>query len=283
MAASLPVQDSILVFVDLKTLRDYGLLDIIAGSKAVEDAEYRKFIQQSGFDYRSDLDRLAIALQGKARHAVAVGRFDWGKIRSYAMSSGGTCKNGFCEVRGGNEFSENSLSFYPMHSSALAISSSPPGGAYGIGIPQQERNLGDVNAWPVKSSTIWIRVPGSYWRDPSAVPTGSRIFATALAPASETFFSVAPASGSGGGSNRMALKLAAVCQNGSDSEKIKRDLQEATGLLQKLLAREKQTPGPADLATLLVSGQFRVDGNTVHGEWPLEMELIRAIAGGGVQ
>lgn len=280
MAASLPVQDSVVMFLDLRTLRDYGLLDIIAGSKAVEDDDYRKFIKESGFDYRSDLDRIALALQGKARHAVAVGRFDWGKIRNYAMSSGGTCKNAFCEIRSGNEFSENTLSFYPMHASALAISSSPPGGAYGIGTPQQERNLSVVESWPVSTAAIWIRVPGSAWRDPSAIPTGSRIFATALAPANETFFSIAP---SAGDKNRLALKLTAVCNNGSDSEKIKRDLEEATALLKKLLDREKQTPGPAELATLLISGTFRTEGSTVQGEWPLAMGLIRAIAGGGVQ
>lgn len=278
MAASLPVQDSIVLFLDLRALRQYGLLEVLAGSKAVEDDDYRKFIAESGFDYRTDLDRIALSLQGKSRHAVAVGRFDWGKIRNYAMHSGGTCKNAFCEVKSGNDFSESTLSFYPMHSSALAISSSPPGGAYGIGTPQQERNLKVVEAWPVGSAAIWIRVPGSSWKDPSAIPTGSRIFATALAPANDTFFSIVPAAG-----NRMALKLTAVCNNGSDSEKIRRDLEEATSLLKKLLDRERQSPGPADLATLLINGTFRTEGSTVHGEWPLEMELVRAIAGGGVR
>ena len=52
----LPADRATLVYIDTDALRKSGLLDLLAGSKAAEEADYRKFVEQTGFDYRTDLD-----------------------------------------------------------------------------------------------------------------------------------------------------------------------------------------------------------------------------------
>ena len=50
-----------MVYIDTGLLRQSGLLELVAGSKAVEEPDYRKFVDQTGFDYRRDLDAVAAA------------------------------------------------------------------------------------------------------------------------------------------------------------------------------------------------------------------------------
>ncbi len=44
-------------------LRSAGILDLLAGSKSAEDPDYKKFVDESGFDYCTALDRLAIGFR----------------------------------------------------------------------------------------------------------------------------------------------------------------------------------------------------------------------------
>ncbi len=56
LVETLPRGGSAVVYLDFATLRSTGLLDALAGSKAAEESDYRKFVQDSGFDYRSDME-----------------------------------------------------------------------------------------------------------------------------------------------------------------------------------------------------------------------------------
>jgi hypothetical protein len=93
-------------YIDVETLRKLQaspLAEILGlrGDPGPEDAEYRKFVRETGFDYTRDLDRAAIAVWfdglgdsiGAASAdsracAIADGRFNEGKIRAYALKSG---------------------------------------------------------------------------------------------------------------------------------------------------------------------------------------------------
>src|SRR4051794_33065386 len=61
MIASLPPDQATHVFIAVNTLREAGVLNLIAGSKGEEETDYRRFVEQTGFDYRTDLDAVAAA------------------------------------------------------------------------------------------------------------------------------------------------------------------------------------------------------------------------------
>src|SRR6266852_1624380 len=91
MIGFLPRTGATLVYADLGLMRKSGLLDAIAGSKAIEEAEYKRFVERTGFDYRRDLDSLAGAINGRESFFVAAGRFDWKLLEKYIASQGGSC------------------------------------------------------------------------------------------------------------------------------------------------------------------------------------------------
>jgi len=104
----LPGDAPSVAYIDVEALRklhDSPLAALLGltGGNAAEDREYEQFVQETGFDYTRDLDRVAIAfwfdgLGGRSRAAsadnrafvVADGRFDAEKIRRYALQSGRT-------------------------------------------------------------------------------------------------------------------------------------------------------------------------------------------------
>lgn len=275
MAAALPHDNSVIFYADLNAIRQADLLAQLVGTKSVEELDYRKFVTESGFDYKTDLDRFAIAFQDKSRFAVAVGRFDWTKIKNYALQSKAQCTNGVCEIKG-NPL-ENLVSFYPMQGSALAMASTPnPGGVYSVAPNKTAGKLSDP--WPT-TAPVWIWVPGSIWRDPSKLPTGAKLFASALAPSTNALFTVEPTDR---GKN-LTLQVSINCTSEQDAKKVLQQLEEATTLLRKMLARDGLKPTPADLAGLLINGKFQIENTRVRGQWPLEMALIRSIAEGNVE
>ncbi len=75
LLACLPRTGAVTVYLDMAGLRRSGILDAIAGSKATEDLEYKKFVQATGFDYRNDLEAVAAAFSGKNSHMVLRWRF----------------------------------------------------------------------------------------------------------------------------------------------------------------------------------------------------------------
>ena len=101
----LPATAPAIFYADVAALRAlpdsplWALLAPDAGG-APEDSDYQNFVRATGFDYRHDLDKLAVALwpanlpspSGAAAEnrvlAVAEGHFDEGKIEAYALLSG---------------------------------------------------------------------------------------------------------------------------------------------------------------------------------------------------
>ena len=98
-----PPDASAVLFIDLAELRRAPFAAEFYNwiPKTHADAEYAKFLHETGFDYERDLDRVAIAIikdeQESKLLAVAEGRFDRKKIEAYASRSGTR------EMRGGRE------------------------------------------------------------------------------------------------------------------------------------------------------------------------------------
>lgn len=100
----MPGDASAVVFADLSELRSAPFVEqVFAWAPQPEpDEDYAKFLNDTGFHYERDLDRIAIAFQkdgqDSAFFAVADGRFDRQKISALANKSGTAEKHGGHEV-----------------------------------------------------------------------------------------------------------------------------------------------------------------------------------------
>jgi hypothetical protein len=103
LLAQMPADASAVLYVDLDALRQSPFLAELYkwAPQPTADADYAQFLQSTGFNYESDLNRVSIALlkhgQESTLFAVAEGRFDRKKIAAYASQSGTR------ESRGGKE------------------------------------------------------------------------------------------------------------------------------------------------------------------------------------
>jgi len=90
LLALLPEQTSAVTYLDLAQLRTSPFFAELLkwAPKPEPDRDYAQFLQATGFNYESDLDRVALAIerqpQGALVFAVGEGRFDRKKMETYA-------------------------------------------------------------------------------------------------------------------------------------------------------------------------------------------------------
>ncbi len=85
----LPAKDALVLAIDFGALRKTGVLDLLDGSKAGQEPEYEKFIADTDFNYRQDLDYVLAAFGPTGKYILAKGRFDWKALRAYVFKQGG--------------------------------------------------------------------------------------------------------------------------------------------------------------------------------------------------
>jgi hypothetical protein len=96
LLAQMPADASAVLYIDLDALRQSPFLAELYkwAPQTKADADYSQFVQSTGFNYESDLNRASIALlkhgQETTLFAVADGRFDRKKIAVYASQTGTT-------------------------------------------------------------------------------------------------------------------------------------------------------------------------------------------------
>jgi hypothetical protein len=94
LLSRMPEDASAVVYIDLAQLRSAPLLMQLLrwAPKPAPDNDYARFIQATGFNYETDLDRVAVAIhrqsQSSTEFAVAEGRFDRKKIEAFASGYG---------------------------------------------------------------------------------------------------------------------------------------------------------------------------------------------------
>jgi hypothetical protein len=104
MLRLLPTDSKAILYADLQQLRSSGFLKEISSwaPRPPADGDYAEFLRSTGFDYESDLNRLAIAVEktdsAPLLFAVAEGHFDRAKISAYATKSGSSEKLGGREI-----------------------------------------------------------------------------------------------------------------------------------------------------------------------------------------
>jgi hypothetical protein len=94
MLGLMPEDASAVAYLDFAALRSSPLLVELLrwAPQPAPDSDYAQFLQATGFNYETDLDRLALAMERQGQEslvfAVAEGRFDRKKIEAFASKYG---------------------------------------------------------------------------------------------------------------------------------------------------------------------------------------------------
>lgn len=264
----LPTERALVVGVDVKALRDAGLLEALAGSRNVEELDYREFVEQTGFDYREDLDYVAAALDGEHKYFLLRGRFDWGLMKRFSAAKGAQCVNFFCTVKGRDP--GKNVSYFPLSQDVLALAQSfAPKAAYEL---TNERNP-DVE-FPVPGYAIWGSMPGPLLSASQNLPDGVKAFASTLSSAERvTLGLTATAQG-------LEARLDADCADAAAAVELQGRLRALTELLQKMIARSGQQPKPEEMGAVLMAGKFDISGKRVKAYWPMPRAFLDSLVSG---
>jgi hypothetical protein len=279
---SLPGDGAVKVFVDVDALRAAGLLDGIAGPKTAEDPEYRRFAEEIGFDYRTDLNAAAAVFSHGDFFAAARGRFDWKRIDDYARAQQGQCDDGMCTIPAGQP--GRYISFYPLSTGVLAMAvSGQPKGVKMI----SPTGMG-TRATEMPASALWISAPGEDFKNLKNLPAGTLSFAAPLAQAREVAFRVEPAqAGAGSPTNARSSNISSFeirmdvdCVSPDSAAALARVFTSTTDVLRSLVVKEGAAPKRTDLTGVLVSGRFETHESSVTGYWPIGRDVIASLVAG---
>ncbi|MBI4891477.1 MAG: hypothetical protein HY821_12695 [Acidobacteria bacterium] len=254
----LPPSNRTTLYADLSLLRRAGVLQKLAGQAGAEEPDYLKFVSATAFDYRKDLDRLVLQFTPTQTHVIAAGRFQFDRLRAYALASGGRCSSDLCSLQGSAP--DRQISWQPLARNILGLSSGPDPLAATTLTRQSSRAL-----FPIPQAALWLYLPASELHPREGLPPGASAFLSALEGASWALLSVE--AGSDGKS--YSLKLDAPAASREQAGQIVARLSDATQMLKRLLSREGHHPDPADLSGILAAGNFWAESTTVRGQWPI--------------
>jgi hypothetical protein len=262
----LPREKSVLAYVDLDALRSAGLLESLAGPTSAQDPEYQKFVRDTGFDYRHDLNAAAVSFADGNTYMAVRGSFQWKRLADYATTQGGSCRDTVCQMPANQ--AGKFISFYPLRSNVLVLAvSRQEDGITRIG---KQRGLAPLQP----AGPITISAEGSYFDRVSGLPPGAQAFLSPLAKAARVSFSATAAT-----REKLELRVDADCASPEIAKDIAKQLTSTTDLLRNMLAREKMTPSPADLSGVLVAGTFEAKEKRALGTWPLDRRFVEGLFG----
>lgn len=258
-----PAEDSLAMSVDVAALRSAGLL---ADSKMALEPEYKQFLDGTGFDYKRDLDSVTASFSHSGNYFIARGRFDWAKLRDYAVRSGGSCYQDLCRVQGSRP--ERHISFLPLRRDAIALAVSTNDLAATL-----LTKTGQPVTAAIPSAPVWISVPGSELRRQGGLPPEMHFMLSALTNADRILITLGPAS------HGIEAHMEATCRTQDDAKILASQLRSTTSLLKDALAHDSKAAGD-EVATLLVGGSFDQTDRRVTGTWPVGKSLLDALTAG---
>ena len=264
----LPQKEATTIHIDVASIKAAGLGDLLTGSAVAEDPEYRRFVTESGFDWKTDLEAITAAKVNADWYFFVRASFDLEKLRNFALSRNGTCRNGVCSVAGSTP--GRWVAFFPVTSRVLALTTSKSKDI----IFNLLRKDGTPWLGGVPEGPAWVSLDGRVLAGDPALPAGGRLFGKVLAEAPRTTFSVVPQGG------QLELRMRSHHLTAPAAENTKAQLEGVTTEFRKYFERLGQAASPTDLSGLLLSGKFTVAGNDVVGAWPLHLEFLKKLAGG---
>jgi hypothetical protein len=265
-----PAEDATALGVDFAALRKAGLL---AESKAPMEAEYKAFLDGTGFDYRRDLDYLAASFSRSGTYFIARGRFDWNRLHEYALRQGGSCYQQLCRMQGSRP--DRHISFLPLRESFLPLRDDAIALAVGSDDLAASRltRAGPAVTTRLPDTPVWLSVPGPVLRSQNGVPGGIRMMLSALATADRVMLTVSP--GNGG----IEARLETNCRTQDDARVLASQLRSTTAQLKEAVPEDREIRDD-DLARALAAGVFEQTGQRVTGRWPVSKTLIESLTSG---
>jgi hypothetical protein len=269
LVSYLPADQASVVYIDVDALRRSGILNVVAGSKAVEEADYQQFVNETKFDYRQDLDAIAAAFKDGKVYFALRGRFHWKNLKDYAARQGGSCHGDFCVVAGSQP--NRRISFYALRRDVLAMAISPDDFA-AYQVASQSVNVATLA--PPKEP-VWAVIPAVALQSMDTLPAAAKAYVPALQGAEQIIFSIAadPAS-------QLQLGVQVTCKDAAAASVLLAQLESTTNALRQVLAKDRRKPDPADLSGVLVAGTFHRGERQVYGAWPIPKAFVNAITGG---
>lgn len=265
-----PPGDGPTLFLDLAVLRRAGVLAVLAGNKAAEDQDYRKFVQGTGFDYREDLDTVLAAWRGEALHILVTGRFDWERLARYAVDTRGRCHRTVCTVYATNP--DKYISFTPLRTGVLGISiDGDPIAAAGLA------QRYPAATFEIPSDPVWAVLPKEMLAPRAGFPASLTVFLSSLAGVNRAIVTL------GGTVAQMEFRLKGECADPNQARAIAARLEASTHLLKEVLAKENRPASTDDLASVITAGVFLSDENRLIGRWPISRRFLESLAGGEVR
>lgn len=264
-ANRLPADVRTIVRVDLETLRMGGYLDALAGEGADQDPDYRRFVEQIGFDYRRDLDAVLVGFSPTSTYVFAAGDFQWKSLMNYAGASGGTCRSAYCRMPATSP--SRWVSYFPLRPRVMALAiSSDEWAASTLGAAREDDK---AKPWVPSEYPVWLQAPGRVVAESTLIPQALRPFAQIWGPADQVEFTV---SGSPG---ELRVAFTARCAQEQTARAITEKLTEVT----KALGAPGTGPGgngaaARTLAEALGSGRFETRGNTAVGKWSMSSATL---------
>jgi hypothetical protein len=258
-----PAEDSLVLSADFMALRRVGLL---TASKTAPEAEYKQFLDGTGFDYKRDLDSLTASFSRSGTFFIARGRFDWKKLRQYAAHQGGSCYQDLCRVQGSTP--DRHISFLPLRNDALALAVS----GNDLAATLLTRTSAPVSG-SLPSAPVWLSVPGAELRRPNALPPSLHLMLSALTKADRVVITLGP------GAQGVEAQLQATCHTQDDARILASQLRSTTGLLKDAMARDKNA-ADNEVGAMLTAGSFDQVDRKVTGKWPVRKTLLDALTDG---
>lgn len=270
LAALAPPSTRVAVHIDVAALRRGGVLDMLAGARAIEDSEYARFVRQTQFDYKRDLEAVLLTFGAEENFYFASGRFSWKSIREYLAAGGGACEGHFCYTSASQPGRYLSLRLLSRNLLAMAVSAdrravlrlAEPGGTRRGGKPPDP---------------VWVELYPTAFQHPEAFPSGTQLFAKALQGSEGVTI------GFDRDGARFRARLKASCAGESEAKILEAQFERITDVLRKMIAARGERPNPRDLSGVLTAGVFRREGRQVIGEWPIERPFLEALSGGDGQ
>lgn len=251
LASHLPGGSSILISLDVGALRDSGILEQIAGSSSAEEADYRAFVDATGFEYRSDLDRILVAVQGPTTFILLTGRFDWKPMTKYVQQTGGVCRYGFCRLASSDL--GRHISFFPLRPRVLAMAIGPDEWAAAT----MQLRKGPPAGYVSDRQPFWIFAPIEQIQDSALVPSGLRQYLMRMRDAESLTMSLEMNEG------RLEMKLGVDCKGPSQATAMAAELNRFLSQIGELA--KKEDPQATTLTAQLSTMRFGVEGARIRG------------------
>jgi hypothetical protein len=270
MMALLPRSDAILFFADVRAIRETGLLAKVAGSKAVEESDYQRFVAETHFDYQKDIDAIAAVSLPAQTFAAVRGKFDWKRLSNYATKHGGKCHNSYCQLPASKP--NQWISFFPIQKTVMAIAVSPdPSAAYML-LPR--RGTPDIQ---VPSYAVWVSLPRRVIAGSTSLPPAAQLLVSAVSEASSVVLGIEGARSEAGTASKLNLRLDAKCDSPAQAANVETRLKDLTRMANSLPTESRGVRNAGGVGAFLSSGTLSRAGDVVKGTWPIRQELLDSL------